>query len=134
MANNHKETNLVVNTKVDQTTALANSGKVRIYDGAQPTNADDNITTQNLLAELTLGNPAFGAAVAGQATANAISGVTIALTGTAAWFRVLKSDGTTKLWDGSVGTSGCDMNLNSVALQAGAQFSITGWTYTQPKV
>jgi len=87
-----------------------------------------------LLAELTFGNPAFGASVAGVATANAITGDTTAdNTGTATWFRALKSDGTTVIFDGSVGTSGANLNLNSVAISAGAAVSVSSFSYTQSK-
>ena len=66
------------------------------------------MSTQNILAELRFGATAFGASLAGVATANAITADSSAnATGTATWFRVFKSDGTTALWDGSVGTAGC---------------------------
>lgn len=134
MANNPKLSNLGASTAADATCALANSGKLRIYSGTQPTDADTAIGAQVLLAELTLNATAFGAASNGVATANAITSDSAAdATGTAAWFRVLKSDGTTKLWDGTVGTSGCDLNLNSVAIQSGAQVSVSSFTYTQGK-
>jgi hypothetical protein len=134
MANNPKYTNLAVNTKADALAALLNGGKLRIYDGTQPATADTGITTQVLLAELTFGSPAFGAAVAGVAAANAITQDADAdATGTATWFRALKSDGTTAVLDGSVGTSGADLNLNSVAIQIHAAVSVSSFTLTEPK-
>ena len=134
MANNPKRTNLAANTACDAMTELANSGKCRIYDGAQPANADTAVTTQVLLAELTMNATAFAAAVAGVATANAITTDSSAdATGTATWFRLLKSDGTTVLIDGSVGTSGCDLNLNTTSLVTGAAVAITSFTVTESK-
>lgn len=134
MANNFKLTNAAASAAADAVCTQCNSGKLRIYDGAQPSAADDAITTQVLLAELTFGNPAFAASVNGVATANAISPDTSAdATGVAAWFRAMKSDGTTKVFDGSVGTSGADLNLNSVNIGQGAQVSVTALTDTQPK-
>ena len=44
-----------------------------------------------------------------------------------------KSDGTTAVWDGSVGTSGATLNLNSVAIQSGAQVDVTSLTFTVNK-
>jgi len=134
MALNPKLSNTGANAAADATCTLLNSGKLRIYSLTQPTDADTAIVSQVLLAELTFGNPAFGAAVAGVATANAITGDTSAdNTGTATWFRALKSDGSTVIFDGSVGTSGANLNLNSVAISSGAAVSVTSLTYTQSK-
>lgn len=122
------------NAAADAVAALCNSGKLRIYDGTQPADPDSAIGAQVLLAELTLNATAFGAAVAGVCTANAITGdVAANATGTATWFRVVKSDGTTKVFDGSVGTSGANLNLNTVSIVAGATVDVTALTYTQPE-
>jgi len=122
-----------VNAEADAVCALLNSGKLRIYDGAQPATADD-AATGTLLAELTFGNPAFAGASGGVATANAIADCASApATGAAAWFRCLKSDGSTKVFDGSVGLSGCNLNLNSVAIQIGATVSVSAFSFTAPK-
>jgi hypothetical protein len=134
MANNFKQSNAAVNAAADAVCALANSGKLRIYSGTQAADADTAIGSQTLLAELTMNATAFGASSAGVATANSITQDSSAdNTGTATWFRVLKSDGTTKLWDGSVGTSGADLNLNSVAITAGAAVQVSSFTFTLPK-
>jgi hypothetical protein len=134
VANNFKRGNAAVNAEADNVNALLNTGYLRIYSGTQPTTADTAIGAQVLLAELRFGNPAFGAAVAGVATANAITADSSAdATGTAAWFRALKSDGTTPVYDGTVGTSGADCNINSTAIQAGAAVSVTSMTYTASK-
>lgn len=111
-------------------TTHANSGLLRIYDGSQPANADVAISTQVLLAELTMNATAFLVA-AGVATANAVTQDASANnTGTASWFRLVKSDGTTVLMDGSVGTSGADCNLDSVSITAAVPVSITAFTLT----
>ena len=134
MALTPRLTDLGANSAADAVCVLANSGKLRIYDGTQAATADTAIGAQVLLAELTLNSTAFGAASGGVATANAITADSSAdATGTATWFRVVKSDGTTKLFDGSVGTSGANLNLNSVAISAGAAVSVTSFTYTQSK-
>lgn len=137
MANNLKMADAAVNGEADALDVLAASGYLRIYDSTgtgQPATADTAVTTQVLLAELRFGSPAFGDAVAGVLTANAITKDSSAnATGTATWFRVLKSDGTTSLWDGSAGTSNADLVLGSVAIQIGAEVSITAMTHTIPK-
>lgn len=134
MANNPKRTNTAANAACDAMAALANSGRLKIYDGSQPATADTAVTTQVVLADLTMNATAFGAAVAGVATANAITSDSSAdATGTATWFRLLKSDNSTVILDGSVGTSGADLNLNSVAISAGAAVAITSFTVTESK-
>jgi hypothetical protein len=134
MAHNPKLTNLGANSAADAVTALANSGFIKVYDGAQPATADTAITTQVLLATLTFGATAFGSAVAGVATANSITSDSAAdATGTAAWFRVYKTDGTTAIFDGSVGTSGADLNFGTVAFVTNAIIEVTSFTYTQSK-
>ena len=134
MALNPTLSNLAACDEADAACALANTGWLRIYDGSQPANADTAVTTQNILAELRFGATAFGAAVAGVATANAITADTSAnYSGTATWFRVFKSDGTTALFDGSVGTSGCNINLDNAAIVLDGTVSVTAFTFTASK-
>lgn len=133
MALNTQLSNVARNTALDALAVLFNSGKLRIYDGAQPANAETAVGAQVLLAELTFNATAFAAAAAGVAAANAITQDSSAnATGTAAWFRCVKSDGTTVLMDGTVGTSGANMNLNSVAISSGATVAISAGTLTIP--
>lgn len=134
MALNPKISNAAANAAADAVCALANNGYLRIFDGAQPASADTAVSTQTQLAELRFGATAFGAASSGVATANAITSDSAAdATGTAAWFRVLKSDGTTALWDGSVGTSGANLNFGTTSFVSNAQIDISSFTYTQSK-
>lgn len=135
MAANPKRSNAAVNAAADAVSVLLTNGYLRIYDGSQPATADTAITTQVLLAELRFNaSAAFGAASNGVATANAITSDTSAnATGTATWFRALKSDGTTVVYDGSVGTSSADLVLSSVALAIGATVSVSSFTYTENK-
>lgn len=131
MANNPKRTAAVANAAADAAVALANGGKLRIYSGSQPATAATAVSGQTLLAELTLGNPAFGSASNGVATANSITADSSAdATGTAAWFRVVSSGGT-GLWDGSVATSGADLNLDSVSIVTGGNVSVSSFTFTE---
>ena len=133
MALNPKLADVGANAAADAVVDQADGGSVRIYDGTQPTNADTAVGAQVLLAELPLGTPAFGAASAGVATANAITDDSSAnATGTASWFRVVTS-GAAALWDGSVGTSGADLNLDSVSIVAGGTVSISSFTFTIDK-
>jgi hypothetical protein len=133
MALEPKISNAAANAAADAVTALLDSGFLDIYDGAKPATADTAVGAQVKLARLTFGSPAFGAAAAGAAAANAITSDTAAdATGTASWFRAVTSGGAA-VWDGTVAASGANLNLNSVAIQAGAQVSVSNLTYTQPK-
>jgi hypothetical protein len=110
------------------------NGYIRIYDGSKPATADTAVGAQTLLAELRWNATAFGAASNGVATANAITADSSAnATGTASWFRALGSDGTTVYFDGDVGTSGADLNLNSTSIVSGVNVAISSFTYTQSK-
>jgi hypothetical protein len=121
------------NAVVDLVDGGAGAGTIKIYAGTIPTNADTAVGAQVLLATLTFSDPAFGAAADGVATASAItSDVSADATDTAAWARIADSTGTTVM-DVTVGTSGDDINFNTVAFVAGATVSITALTYTQPK-
>jgi len=134
MALNTKLGNAGVNGQADGLGALLDGGYLRIYDGAQPAAADDAVTTQVLLAELRFGTPAFGAAVAGVITATAITKESSApASGTAAWARLLQSDGVTAVMDEEVGTVGCNVNLNSVAISAGAEVGLSAFAHTVVK-
>jgi hypothetical protein len=135
MANTPRITAATANTMLDSGIGTqADSGKLRIYDGTQPTNGGDAITTQVLLAELTMPADAFPSASSNTLTANAITQDSSAdNNGTATWFRLVKADGTTILLDGSVGTSGADCNLNSVSITSGGAVSVTAMTITMPR-
>ena len=118
------------NARLDAiTTFVGASGKLRIYSGTQPATGG---TATTLLAELTLNTTFAPAASAGVLTLNAItSASSAAATGTATWARILKSDGTTICMDCTVGTSGADINLNTVAIVINAQVSVTSATITE---
>jgi len=111
---------------------VGGAGKLRLYTGTIPTNADTAVGAQTLLAELTFSATAFGAAANGVATAAAITSDTSAdATGTATWARIVNGSGTT-IMDLTVGTSGEDINLNTTSIVAGATVAVTALTYTQP--
>lgn len=110
--------------------ALANGGSIKIYTASKPANANIAVSGQTLLATLPLNNPAFGSAAAGIAALNTSGvSVTAVATGTAAWFRVCNSGGSA-LWDGTIGTSGCNINLASTAIQQNATVTISSYTLT----
>jgi hypothetical protein len=125
MALNSKTRVASRNAALDAALDVLNGGKLRIYDGTQPTDADTAISSQVMLAELALSATAFAAASGGSKTANAITADSSAdATGTATWFSLLTS-GNVRVIDGSVGTATSNLILNSVAISAGANVSVT---------
>jgi hypothetical protein len=134
VSNNPKYSNAAVNAEADALATLLNNGYLRIYDGAQPANADAALSGNTLLAELRFGNPAFASAVAGLLTANAMTADSAAdATGNATFFRAYKSDGTSVVFDGTVGTAAADLILDSVAIQLNADVAITAFTHQVSK-
>ena len=117
-----------VNAALDTVLNNLNGGTIKLYTGTQPANCDTAVSSQTLLASLALSATAFAAASAGVKTANAITSATAGATGTATWFRAFKSDGTTAVIDGSVGTSGADLNLPTTTINSGDTVSISSWT------
>lgn len=129
MALNSKTRIIGRNAALDAVLDVLNGGKLRIYDGTQPTDADTALGAQVMLADLAL-NATFGAAAsAATKTANAIASATAAATSTATWFSLLTS-AAVRVMDGSVGTAGANLNLNSVAISSGATVSVTALTVT----
>lgn len=119
---------------MDQITSrLGNNALLRIYSGTRPANVAAALSGNTLLAELTLGAPAAPAASNGVLTFNAITQDASAdNTGTATFFRIFQSNGTTAVIDGDVGTSGSDLNLNTTAIVSGGPVQVTSFALTAP--
>lgn len=125
---------VAINNRLDELTALidggAGPGLLRIYDGSRPADPDTAVSTQTLLAELTLSDPSALAAAGGVLTLSTITDdVSADASGTASWFRVVDSAGNGVI-DGDVGTSGSDLNLNSVSITAGGTVEVSSFVIT----
>lgn len=122
---------LARNAMLDAINAIVGaSGKIRIYSGTRPTNVDTALSGNTVLAELALTATAFATAASGTHACNTISNDAAAdATGTAAFASVLTS-GNVRVIDFNVGTSGSDLNLNTVAIVANAIVSITSQSFT----
>jgi hypothetical protein len=126
--------NAAADAVVDLVDAGSQPGRLRIYSGTPPADANAALSGNTLLADLPMSDPAFGAATGGVATAAAITSDTSAdATGTATFFRVGSWDGAvfTPVFQGSVGTSGSDLNLSSTSITAGGTVAVSSLTYTQ---
>lgn len=118
------------NNRADQITSFAGgSALIRIYNGTRPATGG---TVTTLLAQLTCNATFAPAASGGVLTLNAITQDSGAdATSTATWFRIVKSDGTTFVLDGDVGTSGSDLNLNTTSIVSGGPVAITSFVLTE---
>lgn len=105
----------------------AGAGLLRIYDGSRPATGG---TATTLLAELTFTDPCSTGASSGTLTMSAIAADSSANNnGTATWFRCVDSTGTFCV-DGSVGTSGSDLNLNSTTISSGQNVAVSSFVIT----
>jgi hypothetical protein len=111
------------------TTRAGASALLRLYDGARPATGGAATT---LLAELTCNATFAPASSGGVLTLNAIAQDASAnATGTATWFRIVKSDGTTFVMDGSVGVSGSDLNVTTTSIVATQPVSVSSFVITE---
>lgn len=116
-----------------QTTAAGANSLIRIYSGTPPANVATALSGNTLLATLTNAAALAPAASGGVLTLNAIgSDLSADANGTATFFRILQSDATTVIAQGTVGTSGADMILGTTTFAIGNVVSISAATITAP--
>lgn len=125
--------NAAADAIADLPDAGAAAGRIEIRTGSQPA-GPGSAATGTLLATVTLGDPAFGAASNGVAT---LSGLPIAATGaadgTAGYARFLDSNDVAIL-DCSVTAEGGggQIELNTTTISTGVDFELTAGTFTMP--
>ena len=128
MASNLKYSNGTRHYQNEGLITYAGSGaKICIYQGTQPANANTAISTQTLLVTCTLAGT-FGTDTNGTLTLGTVNPGTAVETGTAQFFRIFQTDGSTVVMDGSVGTSGADLNLNNTSINITQTVQITSGT------
>lgn len=118
--------------------AFGASPKLRLYSGTMPTNADTALSGNTQLAELICAATPFSGfsdtGTAARATFGAIAPDASAdATGTATFWRILDSAGTTVKCQGAAGTSAAELILNTTAITAASQVSVTSATIDLPK-
>jgi hypothetical protein len=128
MPSNLKYSNGTRHAQNEGLITYAGSGAIiNIYQGTAPANANTAISTQTLLVSCVLAG-AFGTDTDGTLTLGTVNNGTAVATGTAGFFRIFKSDGTTVVMDGSVGTTGADMNLDTTTINITQTVNISGGT------
>ena len=129
--------------------AALEKGVIEIYTGAQPASADAAVTG-TLLGTVTLNSGAFtpgsptngltfAAAAAGVVSKTGVWSFNGIAAGTAGWFRFKGNavdtgalSTTLPRMDGSVATSGGDLNLSNITIAVAAPNTIDDFTWTQP--
>lgn len=112
------------------TTAVGNAGFLRIYTGTAPANCAA-AATGTLLSQHTLGSPFAPAASGGVQSPTLPANVNASATGTAGYARIYQSNGTTCVQQRTVGTSGAEVNLNTLSIVSGGPVQINSWTDTE---
>ena len=111
-------------------TAIGTSAVLKIRTGSAPADVA-TADSGTVLATLSLPSDWMAAASSGsKAKTGTWQDASADATGTAAHFRIYASDGTTAHMQGTVGTSGTDMIVDSVSFTAGQAFTISAFTLT----
>lgn len=124
---------ILCDSVVDAIDAGAGAGLLRIYSGSAPATAD-TAASGTLLAELTMSDPAFGAAAdvnpGARATASAITDDSSAnATGTAGYARIVDSDGNNPI-QLTVGVGSGELQLTTLSIVSGQPVTVTSLTIT----
>jgi hypothetical protein len=118
-----------ITTAVDAGSA---AGKLRIYSGTPPANADAALSGNTLLADLPLSDPSFPGAASGTLTLDVTpvpEDSAADATGTASFFRLLDSDNNAVVQGTVTATGGGgDLQLNTVSLVAAGPVRVTSLT------
>lgn len=104
------------------------SATIEIRSGSKPA-TPETTASGTLLATVAISGSFTSSG--GQLTAADPGPASVGNTGTAGWFRLKQSGGTAVL-DGTVGTSGADMNLSTTSLVAGGTVDLGVPTFTVP--
>lgn len=118
------------NNVTDIVTQLSTTAYLLIYTGSVPATCA-TAASGTLLVSLPCSSTA-GTVSSGVLTMNAITATNTVTSGTAGYWRLCTSSaGTTVIAQGTVGTSGADLNFaGGVAWTSGETISITSWTIT----
>ena len=117
------------NAMADITTQVSTTGYILLYTAAAANCAA--AASGSLLASLPVSNPFAPAPSGGVLTATTPMTATATGTGTAVQWRLCTSSaGTTVVAQGTVGTSGADLNLTSTSISTGQTVTISSFAIT----
>lgn len=121
----------VANAKLDAIeSTIGTAAVLKIYTGSMPANVAA-ARTGTVLATLALPSDWMAAASGGvKAKSGTWQDTSADASGTAAYFTIFASDGTTAHIQGTVGVSASDMIVDSVSFTAGQSFTINTFSIT----
>jgi hypothetical protein len=112
-------------------TAIGASAIMKIFDGTLPANVG-TADAGTVVATLNLPSDWMAAASAGaKAKSGTWQDASADATGSADYFRVYASDGTTCHMQGTVGIGTGDLQVDNTAFAAGQSFTVTGFTINE---
>lgn len=112
--------------------AVGTSGLLKIYSGTPPATVNDALSGNTQLASMACSST-LGTTSSGVLTFNSISDDSSTVAGTATFFRLTTSGGTA-IVQGSVGTSGADLNLPTTTFVGGGVCSVGSFVITEGNV
>lgn len=114
---------------------IGTSAKIRIYSGTPPADETAALSGNTLLVEWSLGSD-WMAAASGGSKALTTSNIdqAAAASGTASFYRIYNSAGTTSFEQGTVTATGGggDMTIDNTTIASGQTVRLTGFTKTAP--
>lgn len=119
--------------------AIGTSARIRIYAGAVPAHESASLGSATLLAEFSLGSDWATAASGGEKVLAGLDPspgaglqTTATATGTATFYRIYASNGSTCHEQGTVGTSGADLIVDNTSIALGQTVRINQWKKIAP--
>lgn len=132
---NTRVSTATANVQADAVGGLCDNGFLRVFAGVQP-GGSNGVAAGAALATLRFATQAFRPAVAGVIASNPLNpDLATAGGGEPTWFRVFQADGATAVFDGSVGTANCNINvgasnLATLVIYPGGEFHLHSISYS----
>jgi hypothetical protein len=118
------------NVATQAVTAMLDGGYIEMFAGSQPAGPNEKPIRGIKVCRIALSSPAFGKASNGEAQSRkTLESDPAEADGRVEWFRAYKRDGT-PVMDGSVGLSGCDLNINDTQIKTGTIAVVRGMVFS----
>ncbi len=137
------KSNSATQAALDGLNASANGGKIRFYQGTVPANANTALSGQTVVADASLNSVAWNASTIVSTNAEAVLNTTVLVSGsvnaggpyTPTFYRVLKTDLTTVVFQGTVGEGTGDISFDDgTAWATGGTVTVTALKTTMAVV
>lgn len=126
----HQYSTTVNNARLDAIeTAISTSPVIRFYTGSAPANCAAS-ATGGTVASFALPSDWMSAASSGSKAKTGTWSGTATASGTVGYYRILDSTGTTTHIQGSVSTSGAELNFDNNIINSGQVITISTYTIT----